>query len=121
MGRDGGSVLEGEGRRRRGDGKGEGWRAVTAGRRRDGSRGGRGHVAMRRVERAGFLQKKYGRRVRITKLEGSICEKTKERCGSISHDGSDGQRCATFLRGHVSLRGQPGALGPSPLSMVYSI
>ena len=63
MGRDGGSVLEGEGRRRRGDGKGEGWRAVTAGRGRDGGRGGRGHVAVDRVERAGFFAKKYEWRV----------------------------------------------------------
>jgi len=58
MGRGDGSILEGEGRRRRGDGKGDGWRAVTAGRRRDGSRGGRGHVAMGRVERAVFFLKK---------------------------------------------------------------
>jgi len=58
MGRGDGSILEGEGRRQRGDSKGEGWRAVTAGRGRDGGRGGRGHVAMRRVERAVFFCKK---------------------------------------------------------------
>ena len=49
-------------------------------------------------------------------------EKNKERRGSISRDGSDGQRCGTFLWGHVSLRGQPGApRPPSPRCIVVRV
>ena len=60
--------------------------------------------------------------VRIKKFEGSICEKTKERCGSIYCDGSDGQRCATFFQGHMSRRGKPGApMPPSPWCIVYTL
>ena len=56
------------------------------------------------------------------KFEGSICEKkTKERRGSIYCDGSDGQRCATFFRGHMSRRGKLGApMPPSPWCIVYT-